>query len=173
MCHRWAVPFFLWLRVDFVQLVSFELLCHSGFCALLKLILRHCFTEYHKISRNYSSVRKLWINQIHYCVQLFANLVEHQLSNIEADSGCVSVYSLPDNCLPRNCREWISPPPTRIKETEPTGGCWEGGGIELRSSRIAQSSRIARAAEQHEQHVSSAVAAWSDQEWGEGIKYPP
>lgn len=63
-------------------------------------------------------------------------------------SGSDSMYSFPNNHLPRHCREWIADPCAGIKEAAPTGGCRGGDGIELRMAArrigLAQSSRIAQ-----------------------------
>lgn len=92
------------------------------------------------------------------------NCQEYQFSNLGAGlaSSCVLVYSFLNNLPRQGIMQGMNlRPPTGIKQIEPTGW-WN--------------SAARQGAKQHEQHVSSTVAAWSDQERAgrrEGIKYLP
>ncbi len=74
------------------------------------------------------------------------------------------MYSFPDNDLLKTLQGMNSRPLLGIIETEPTGGCWGGGRIELhRQHRAAEQHSSTSSTEQHraaaeQQYDRAAVA---------------
>lgn len=100
--------------------------------------------------RPWIKTRSLLHTIIHKCNNLTMQLQRNRHTSRFGIRVCL--YGLfSDNNLPRRYRKWRADPPRRMKEAEPTGRCWGGGGFELQmtawGSRIAQRGKIARAAE--------------------------
>lgn len=126
-------------------------------CSLTQTLVRHA--EGHRALRWFTvHSHESGLNQELYCPQLPGKLAEHQFYVIEAGlaSGSDSIYSFPDNGLPRHYREWTADPLRALKKWEAHGWMqgrwfdWEPkGSTQQRKSTDSNNLGGAAVVEQH------------------------